>query len=132
MKKVILLIIIVGGIYLLYNHFIAEPRQQLHEETANLSEAALRARQTEARQLLRIAYQKQQSHHALHGKYTKNLDELKVQTRGTYYKLESKSATFTNFEIRAIGNIDNDGILDVWVVDQNGNPYNLVDDVKKD
>ncbi|MGC9314559.1 MAG: type IV pilin protein [bacterium] len=131
MKKIIILIIIVGGLYLLYSHYIAEPQREVYEATESLSEAGLRARQNEARQLLRLAYQKQESYHALHGRYTRKFDDLKIQDRGTYYKLEIKAASIKGFEIRAEGNIDNDSYLDVWVVDQNGSPYNLVDDVKK-
>ncbi len=131
MKKVIIILIILGAIYLLYNHYIAEPRRLVEEETANLSEAGLRARQTEAKQLLRMAYQKQESYHALHGKYARKLDDIQAQSRGTYYYLEVKSAKISTFEIRAEGNIDLDGYKDVWVIDQNGKPYNLVDDIEK-
>jgi len=131
MKKVILIVIILIVVYFIYDHYIAEPRRILEEETSNLSVAGLRARQTEARQLLRMAYQKEESYFALHGKYSKSLDELQVQSRGTYYDLVIKTAKGQDFEIRAEGNIDNDGYKDVWVIDETGQAYNLIDDVTK-
>lgn len=131
LKKVIIAIIIFGGIYLLYNHYIAEPRRIAQQKTAQLSEAGLRARQNEARQLLRMAYQKQESYHAQHGEYARKMEDIKAQARGTYYDLEIKRAKRNHFEIRAEGNIDLDGYKDIWMINEDGKARNLVDDVEK-
>ncbi len=131
MKKVIIILLLVLAVFWLYNRFIAEPKRVAAEAAENISEAALRARQNEARLMLRQAFQKQESFHARTGHYTYKLDSLRVEERGTYYRLEIKRAKTNNFEIRAEGNIDSDGYYDVWVITEDGKPYNIVDDVKK-
>jgi len=131
MKKLILIIVLVIIGYMLYNYFFAPAREEAIEIGEDVVAETYAARQVEAKEMLRKAYQAQESFHSQFGHYTYKFDSLGIEPEGTFYELKIKIAKITNFEIRAEGNIDNDGYLDIWVITENGNPYNLVNDIEK-
>jgi len=128
MKTVFLILLIAGAVYLIYTYampMISGP------EFENTNTDSIRLRQQEAREMLRNAQLKQNSHHNRFGKFTWILDSLDVPERGTYYKMKMTEVMSTYFSIRAEGNVDNDKTLDVWVIMNDGQPRNLIDDAFK-
>ena len=126
MKKLLLILLIAIGGYLLYQNWYV-PNYVVEED---LSEGSLRLRQKEAKEMLRDAYQKQESYYKQRNHYTWWFDSLEMSPRGTYYELEIMENQATYFSIRAEGNIDDDDTEDVWTITVDGKPRNLVDDVK--
>lgn len=128
MKTVFAILLIAGAVYLFYEWglpLISGPKFD------DASVESVRLRQREAQQMLRDAQIKQNSYQARNGKYTWYLDSLDMPSKGTYYKLKVTENAHTHFSIRAEGNVDNDKTIDVWIIGNDGQPTNLVDDAVK-
>ncbi len=128
MKKVFWILFLAGVVYLLYTYVLPMVSGPEFVET---SMDSVRMRQREAKTMLRDAQMKENSHYSRFGRYTWILDSLNVPERGTYYKLKVTELKSTYFSLRAEGNVDNDKTLDVWVIGNDGQPQNLVDDAIK-
>jgi type IV pilus assembly protein PilA len=109
-----------------------------------------RARQSEAKNNLRAIYTAESAHFAEHGSYADSFEALEWRPSGggrryTYFlgedvlpppgepaaALPFDVATFANrdgFQAAAVGNIDGDPTLDVWVIGDDGWTDHVVDD----
>lgn len=129
MKKIIIIILLIIVGYMIYNRFFATPNNKISND--GLTAQDFSARQLEAQDLLRLAYQRQESYYNRHGKYTYKFEDLDITPRGTFYTLRVLDVKPGYFEIKAEGNIDNDPTIDVWMININGVPINLVNDAQK-
>nr|WP_321232932.1 type II secretion system protein [uncultured Psychroserpens sp.] len=120
----ILIVLLIIGVFML----IALP---------NLMPLVAKAKSVEAQIQLKYIYNNQTSHRYLYSKYTTDLYELDfeapktVKANGTAnYVYDILSADNTNFIARAtaITDFDGDGIFNVWEIDQNGAPKQIIKD----
>ncbi|GEM_PF-1781425 len=123
-KKIILIIIIIVVASMVYYKFVKPSKPEVE-----LTRDLIYKRQSEARDMLRIAFQKQESYRAKHGTYARKIKELGIRERGHFYELRVLKATKIHFEMRAEGNIDDDDTYDVWMINESGQPKNLVNDI---
>jgi type IV pilus assembly protein PilE len=96
-----------------------------------------KAKSIEAQTQLKALYNAQTTYRYMYSKYTLELNELDfvpprtVQENGTanyrYEILSADNATFTA-RAEAITDFDGDGILNVWEIDENGNPKQIIQD----
>ena len=96
-----------------------------------------RTKSVEAQIQLKYIYNNQTTHRYLNSKYTINMNELDFEPPKTTkqdgtgnYVYEILSASDTSFKARAtaINDFDGDGIFNVWEIDENGNPKQIVKD----
>ncbi|WP_299223880.1 type II secretion system protein [uncultured Psychroserpens sp.] len=120
----VLIVLLIIGVFML----IALP---------NLMPLVSKAKSVEAQIQLKYIYNNQTSHRYLYSKYTTDLYELDfeapktVKENGTSnYEYEILNADNTTFKARAraITDFDGDGILNVWEIDENGTPKQIVKD----
>lgn len=120
----VLIVLLIIGVFML----IALP---------NLMPLVVKAKSIEAQMQLKYIYNNQTSHRYLYSKYTTDLYELDfeapktVKENGTAnYTYEVMSASNTNFIARAtaITDFDGDGIFNVWEVNENGTPKQIIKD----
>lgn len=120
----ILIVLLIIGVFML----IALP---------NLMPLVAKAKSIEAQIQLKYIYNNQTSHRYLYSKYTADLYELDfeapktVKDNGTAnYIYEILSADNTSFMARAtaITDFDGDGIFNVWEINQDGTPKQIVKD----
>ena len=120
----VLIVLLIIGVFML----IALP---------NLMPLVVKAKSIEAQMQLKYIYNNQTSHRYLYSKYTTDLYELDfeapktVKENGTSnYTYEVMSADNTNFIARAtaITDFDGDGIFNVWEINENGTPKQIVKD----
>ena len=120
----ILIVLLIIGVFML----IALP---------NLMPLVAKAKSIEAQIQLKYIYNNQTSHRYLYSKYTADLYELDfeapktVKDNGTAnYIYEILSADNTSFIARAtaITDFDGDGIFNVWEINQDGTPKQIVKD----
>ena len=103
----------------------------------NLMPLISKAKSVEAQIQLKALYNAQTTYRYMHSKYTVDISELDfeppqtVQENGTanyvYQIIEADNATFTA-RAEAITDFDGDGILNVWEINENGNPKQTVKD----
>ncbi|WP_306013936.1 MULTISPECIES: hypothetical protein [unclassified Allomuricauda] len=103
----------------------------------NLMPLISKAKSIEAQTQLKALYNAQTTYRYMYSKYTLEMNELDfvpprtVQENGTanyrYEILSADNATFTA-RAEAITDFDGDGVLNVWEIDENGNPKQLVQD----
>ncbi|MEO9511828.1 MAG: hypothetical protein ABJN84_04265 [Flavobacteriaceae bacterium] len=103
----------------------------------NLMPLISKAKSVEAQVQLKAIYNAQTTYRYMHSKYSNLLEELDfeaprtVKENGTAnYIYEVLSADNAAFKARAsaITDFDGDGVLNIWEVDENGNPKQLVKD----
>lgn len=103
----------------------------------NLMPLISKAKSVEAQVQLKAIYNAQTTHHYMYSKYTNTMEELDfeaprtVKENGTAnYVYQIITADNANFTARAeaITDFDGDGILNVWEIDQNGTPKQLIKD----
>lgn len=103
----------------------------------NLMPLISKAKSIEAQTQLKALYNAQTTYRYMYSKYTLELNELDfvppktVEENGTAnYNYEILSADNASFKARAeaITDFDGDGILNVWEIDENGNPKQIVQD----
>jgi type IV pilus assembly protein PilE len=120
----VLIVLLIIGVFML----IALP---------NLMPLVVKAKSIEAQMQLKYIYNNQTSHRYLYSKYTSDLYELDfeapktVKENGTSnYRYEVMSSSNTNFVARAtaITDFDGDGIFNVWEINENGTPKQIIKD----
>ena len=120
----VLIVLLIIGVFML----IALP---------NLMPLVVKAKSIEAQMQLKYIFNNQTSHRYLYSKYTTDLYELDfeapktVKENGTAnYTYEVINASNTNFIARAtaITDFDGDGIFNVWEINENGTPKQIVKD----
>ncbi|WP_422349033.1 hypothetical protein [Flagellimonas sp.] len=103
----------------------------------NLMPLISKAKSIEAQTQLKALYNSQTTYRYLHSKYTLDIEELDfvaprtVEENGTanyrYEVLEASNATF-KARAEAITDFDGDGIMNVWEIDESGNPKQTIKD----
>lgn len=96
-----------------------------------------KAKSVEAQVQLKAIYNAQTTYRYMYSKYTNTMEELDfeapptVKENGTanyvYQIINADNATFTA-RAEAITDFDGDGILNIWEIDQNGNPKQVTKD----
>ena len=103
----------------------------------NLMPLISKAKSTEAQLQLKALYNAQTTHRYMYSKYTTDLNDIDFEAPKTVknngqanYEYEILSATNNSFKARAtaITDFDGDGILNVWEIDQDGAPKQIVKD----
>lgn len=103
----------------------------------NLMPLISKAKSIEAQTQLKALYNAQTTYRYMYSKYTLEMSELDfvpprtVKENGTSnYRYEILSADNVSFKARAeaITDFDGDGILNVWEIDENGNPKQTIKD----
>lgn len=103
----------------------------------NLMPLISKAKSVEAQTQLKAIYNAQTTHRYMHSKFTMDFNELDfeaprtVKENGTAnYRYEITNASDATFKARAeaITDFDGDGILNVWEIDENGNPKQIIKD----
>ncbi|WP_422079416.1 type IV pilin-like G/H family protein [Ulvibacterium sp.] len=103
----------------------------------NLMPLISKAKSVEAQTQLKAIYNAQTTHRYMYSKFTTDFNELDfeaprtVKENGTAnYQYTITSASDATFKARAeaITDFDGDGILNVWEIDENGNPKQIVKD----
>ncbi len=103
----------------------------------NLMPLISKAKSVEAQVQLKAIYNAQTTYRYMHSKYSPAMGELDfeapktVRENGTanyvYEIVSADNATFTA-RAEAITDFDGDGIFNVWEVDENGNPKQVIKD----
>ncbi|WP_394973685.1 hypothetical protein [uncultured Croceitalea sp.] len=103
----------------------------------NLMPLIAKAKSVEAQVQLKAIYNAQTTHRYMYSKYTNDINELDfeapktVKENGTAnYIYQISSADNATFKARAeaITDFDGDGVFNVWEIDENGNPKQIVKD----
>ena len=103
----------------------------------NLMPLISKAKSTEAQLQLSHIYNSQTTHRYMYSKYSFDLNEIDFEAPKTVnengranYSYEILSATNNSFKARAtaITDFDGDGIFNVWEIDENGAPKQIVKD----
>lgn len=103
----------------------------------NLMPLITKAKSVEAQTQLKFIYNSQKQYHFMYSKYSSDLSSIDfeapktVQQEGTAnYTYEITQATNGNFVARAtaITDFDSDGIFNVWEINNNGVPKEVVKD----
>lgn len=103
----------------------------------NLMPLITKAKSIEAQTQLKAIYNAQTTHNYMYSKYSADLNEIDfispktVRENGTanyrYEILEADNSTF-RARAEAVTDFDGDGVLNVWEIDQEGNPKQIVKD----
>ncbi len=103
----------------------------------NLMPLITKAKSIEAQTQLKAIYNAQTTHRYMYSKFSSDLIELDfeaprtVKDNGTAnYRYEIISASDVSFKARAeaVTDFDGDGIFNVWEIDEQGNPKQIVKD----
>lgn len=103
----------------------------------NLMPLISKAKSIEAQTQLKAIYNSQTTHRYMYSKFTPDIGELDfvaprtVKENGTAnYRYEILLANDATFKARAeaVTDFDGDGILNVWEIDENGNPKQIIKD----
>lgn len=103
----------------------------------NLMPLITKAKSVEAQTQLKFIYNSQKQYHFMYSKYSNDLTSIDfeapktVQQEGTAnYTYEITQASNSNFIARAtaITDFDSDGVFNVWEIDNNGVPKEVVKD----
>ncbi|SFZ93388.1 type IV pilus assembly protein PilE [Flaviramulus basaltis] len=103
----------------------------------NLMPLISKAKSIEAQTQLKYIYNSQTSYRYMYSKFSNDLNEIDfsppktVKEDGTSnYVYEIVNANNNSFKVRAtaITDFDGDGIFNVWEIDENGNPKQIVKD----
>jgi type IV pilus assembly protein PilE len=103
----------------------------------NLMPLISKAKSTEAQLQLSHIYNSQTTHRYMYSKYSTDLSEIDFEAPKTVnengranYSYEILSATNSTFKARAtaVTDFDGDGIFNVWEIDENGAPKQIVKD----
>jgi type IV pilus assembly protein PilE len=103
----------------------------------NLMPLISKAKSTEAQLQLSHIYNSQTSYRYMYSKYTFELNEIDFEAPKTVsengranYSYEILSATNNSFKARAtaVTDFDGDGIFNIWEIDENGAPKQIVKD----
>lgn len=120
----ILVVLVIIGILLL----VALP---------NLMPLISKAKSTEAQIQLKALHSSLTTHRYLYSKYTTDINQLDFEIPKTvnnngssYYSYDILSATNNSYKARAtaITDFDGDGVFNVWEIDENGLPKQIIKD----
>ncbi|MFP4459856.1 MAG: type IV pilin protein [Candidatus Zixiibacteriota bacterium] len=137
MKKILIIIFVILALIIIFracNQSTEDAKKQVQEAAGDYVDTpTIRARQSEAKILLKNLYQKQQDFYSKQGHYTMAVDSLQGFRQdklkaGEYYELSITNATSTSFKARARGNVDGDETYDVWEIDESGKLEHVYND----
>ena len=103
----------------------------------NLMPLITKAKSVEAQTQLKALYNAQSTYRYMHSRFTPNMNELDfeaprtVKENGTAnYQYQMTAADSGSFTARAeaITDFDGDGVFNVWEIDENGAPRQIVKD----
>lgn len=103
----------------------------------NLMPLISKAKSIEAQTQLKALYNSQTTYRYMYSKYTGEINELDfippktVEENGTAnYRYEILAADNVSFKARAeaITDFDGDGVFNIWEIDENGNPKQIIKD----
>lgn len=103
----------------------------------NLMPLISKAKSIEAQTQLKAIYNSQTTHRYMYSKFTADINELDfippktVKENGTAnYQYEILTANDVSFKARAeaVTDFDGDGVFNVWEIDENGNPKQIIKD----
>ncbi|TMM52149.1 general secretion pathway protein GspG [Maribacter algarum] len=103
----------------------------------NLMPLITKAKAVEAQTQLKAIYNAQTTHNYMYSKYSVDFNELDfvapktVKENGTAnYRYEIVSADNATFKARAeaVTDFDGDGVLNVWEIDEQGSPKQIIKD----
>ena len=103
----------------------------------NLMPLISKAKSIEAQTQLKAIYNAQTTHRYMYSKFSPDLAELDFEAPKTVlengtanYRYEILTADAATFKARAeaVTDFDGDGILNVWEIDENGNPKQTIKD----
>lgn len=103
----------------------------------NLMPLITKAKAVEAQTQLKSIYNAQTTHNYMHSKFSADFNELDfiapktVKENGTAnYRYEIVSAGIGTFKARAeaVTDFDGDGVLNVWEIDEQGSPKQIIKD----
>ena len=103
----------------------------------NLMPLITKAKSIEAQTQLKAIYNAETTHRYMYSKYSADFNELDfiapktVKENGTAnYRYEIVNADDVSFKARAeaVTDFDGDGILNVWEIDEQGNPKQIIKD----
>lgn len=103
----------------------------------NLMPLITKAKSVEAQTQLKFIYNSQKQYHFMYSKYSNDLNEIDFERPKTVkengsanYQYEIIESSNSTFKVRAtsVTDFDNDGIINIWEVDQNGIPKETVKD----
>jgi len=103
----------------------------------NLMPLISKAKSTEAQLQLSHLYNSQTTHRYMYSKYSIDLNEIDFEAPKTVnedgranYSYEILNATNNSFKARAtaVTDFDGDGIYNIWEIDENGAPKQIVKD----
>lgn len=103
----------------------------------NLMPLISKAKSIEAQTQLKALYNSQTTYRYMYSKFTSDMNELDfvppktVKEEGTAnYRYEIVEASDIGFKARAeaVTDFDGDGVLNVWEIDANGNPKQIIKD----
>lgn len=103
----------------------------------NLMPLISKAKSTEAQLQLSHIYNSQTTHRYMYSKYSLDLNEIDFEAPKTVnengranYSYEVLNATNNSFKARAtaVTDFDGDGIFNVWEIDENGAPKQIIKD----
>ncbi|MEM8929511.1 MAG: type IV pilin-like G/H family protein [Bacteroidota bacterium] len=103
----------------------------------NLMPLISKAKSIEAQTQLKALYNSQTTYRYMYSKFTQDMNELDfvapktVKENGTAnYRYEIITASDVSFKAKAeaVTDFDGDGVLNVWEIDESGNPKQLIKD----
>ena len=103
----------------------------------NLMPLISKAKSTEAQLQLSHIYNSQTTHRYMYSKYSMDLNEIDFEAPKTVnedgranYSYEILNATNNSFKARAtaVTDFDGDGVFNIWEIDENGAPKQIVKD----
>ena len=103
----------------------------------NLMPLIAKAKSIEAQTQLKAVYNSQTTHRYMYSKYTADINELDfvapktVKENGNAnYNYEIIEASDVSFKARAeaVTDFDGDGVFNIWEIDEQGNPKQLIKD----
>lgn len=103
----------------------------------NLMPLIAKAKSVEAQTQLKYIYNAQTTYRYMYSKYSTDFNELDYEPPKTVanggmakYSYEILSSDNTSFKVRAtaVEDFDGDGIFNVWEIDENGSPKQVVKD----
>lgn len=105
----------------------SESRSQIGDAP---SRAESKAMQVEAQILLKQIYTMQTTYYQVHKNYSDNLDDIGVSVPGDVKYSYHITLNASGWTCEATANLDNDPIIDKWMVDQDGRIRCATDDTK--
>lgn len=103
----------------------------------NLMPLITKAKSVEAQTQLKYIFHSQKQHHFIYSRYNQELNEIDFESPKTVkeggsanYNYEIIHASNSSFKARAsaVTDFDNDGVFNVWEIDESGIPKEIIKD----